>query len=255
MKTVNWHNAHLGARCLLVCNGPSFKDVDPAVLRGRGRITIGVNNVYPRFCPDYWHGLDGPECFDAALFSEPFPKICRAGMDTRDVGGTPLAQCLSTYFLDLRAEGNFWDWSEKSVFHWGKNSMLSALQLALWMGMRDIALVGVDLHHKAGDYADGNYLRPTERASNARLYDASLALLRDFVPQAATLGVKMTSCSPQSKLNEIMPYRPVAEIVAECEQGIATGRAQVFNRRQACCAGKADPFAFFRSVHCIHVPT
>ena len=144
-KTVNLHNAHVGVPCILACNGPSFREVPAERLCGPGRIVIGVNNVYPRLRPDYWHGVDTPENFDQALCFEPFPKILRAGTDQCKVAGIHLSHLVNTFFVDLRKTGNVWDWSERATFYESKNSLLSALQLALWLGMRNITLAGVDL--------------------------------------------------------------------------------------------------------------
>lgn len=231
MQAVNWHNAHLGVQGIIACNGPSFAREPVESLRGPARIVIGVNSTYPRLKPDYWHGVDTPDNFEASLCYEPFPKILRAGLEQHQVGGLPLAHLISTYFVELQKIGNVWDWSERSIFYESKNSLLSAVQLALWLGLRHLALVGVDLSHEKGDYADGNYLTERERAENRFLHDETVKFFAEFVPQAATQGVRFTVSNPQSRLAGIMPVRPIAEVIAACEAGVPHGRARLHNTR------------------------
>jgi len=231
LRPFNLHNAHLGVQGIIACNGPSFAHEPVERLRGIGRIVIGVNNTYPRLKPDYWHGVDTPENFNQALFFEPFPKIMRAGIGDCEVAGVKLVNLINTCFLDLRKIGNVWDWSERSTFYESKNSLLSALQFTLWLGIRDIALVGVDLSHAKGDYADGNYLTEQERAENKFLHDETVKFFADFVPQAATQGVRFTVSNPESRLAGIMPHRSIEDVIAACERDIPHWRQKLHNMR------------------------
>ncbi len=241
-KPVNLHNAHLGVQGIIACNGPSFAGEPAERLRGIGRIVIGVNNVYPRIKPDYWHGVDTPDNFDPALFFEPFPKILRAGTDKCEVASVQVANMVNTFFLDMRKAGNVWDWSEGSMFYESRNSLLSALQFTLWLGIRDIALVGVDLSHAKGDYADGNYLTDAERRANALLHDATFHFFAEFVPQAETMGVRFTVSNQESRLAAIMPHCPIEDVLAACERDLPHGRPKLHNKRTAkpCCGGAPE---------------
>lgn len=223
---VTLHNAHLGTPAILACNGPSFAGVDASRLCGPGRIVVGVNNVYPALRPDYWFGLDAPDCFDRRLLDETFPKLHKVGLGDMLVDGRPLKTFPGAFMAELVDKAPFWDWSEHAKLHWCANSFLSALHFTLWMGVREIAFVGVDLSHAKGDYADGSYLTEEQRARNTRLHNDTLAFLREFAGQAATLGVRCVSCSPESRVNEFLPYRPVPEMLAEWEARCGSGRVK-----------------------------
>jgi hypothetical protein len=226
-NAVNWHGQLAGQRVIIACNGPSFNLVDAGKIPGRGRVVVGINSVYPKLRPDYWVGMDRAACFEQGLFFEAFPKIMRAGYDREKVAnGQFVRDCNHVFFADVKREAKFFDWSEKAVFEWTQTTFLVALQMVLWMGARDIYLLGVDLNLSAGDYADGNYLTAAQRASNGALYDKTFTFLKTAIEKAEG-RFSLTSCSEGSRINSIMPFRLLPEVLAECERGLPAGRPKL----------------------------
>lgn len=224
-REVHWHNSLLASCGILACNGPSLAGMDVSRLTGPGRTVFGVNNVFPRVRPDFWIGLDTPDCFHGTLPFESFPKIWRGNIGDGTVNDRRLKELPANYFADILDSGNFWDWSEKSTFQWTANSFHFALQFMLWLGIRHISFLGVDLSHANGDYAGGNTLTPEQREKNARLHESTFAWLRDeFLPQSKTLGVTCASITPQSRINALMPYVPLDAMLSGYASGISPKR-------------------------------
>lgn len=204
-----------GMPVIIACNGPSIAAMETAKFCGPGRLVIGVNNVYPRLRPDVWVGMDEPSTFPASLFEEPFPKILRAPHFASPMqDGCMVKWGRRTMFAAVDPDADFYDWTEKAKARWMNNSFSIAVQAALWMGSREIYFAGVDMHHRAGDYADHSSLTAEQRASNALLHEHLVAFLRQFAARAPRIGVRLTSCSPESRLNEVLSYEHIAKVLA-----------------------------------------
>ncbi len=224
-QPLDWHDTLAGLPVLLVANGPSLAQVDASKLCGPGRVVIGINNAYPAVRPDIWVGMDDPACFEQALFHDPIPKVLRAGYRNAQFHGRALRGMPGVCFVEDDEKASFFGWGPEDVFEWSSNTMLTALQLAFWMGSRDIYFIGSDLSVADGDYADGNYLSPNERARNARLYACTLERLRNLHHDSGGgTRWRLTSCSEGSRLNEFLPYRPVPEVLGGIEAGVPKGR-------------------------------
>ncbi len=223
-----WHkvpllNSARGKLVYVVCNGPSLNKVPVEQLRGPGRVVIGVNNTYPFIRPDYWIGMDTPDCYDAGLFHDTFPKLVRGNYGDLPFNGSSLKEAVNTWFVDVNRT-KLWD---PDGFAWHKNTLSVALQTAVYLGARTIALVGVDLDNRQMHYADGNYLRPENAAANQRIHEEQLSFLKDFVQQVRQLGISLESASPGSRINAFLPFTSVEDRAAATELSFPRGRATV----------------------------
>lgn len=218
------HRSARGQLAVLCCPGPSFAPVDVARLRGPGRVVIGINSTYPRLRPDYWLGMDEPDNYEQSLFSESFPKILRGNYGDLPCQGRQLKELTHTLFADVSEQADLYDWTRDATFLWSRNTFFVALQFALWLGCRDLYLLGVDLDNTAADYADGTYLTPAQRAYNARLYAQTFQTLGKLVAKSAEFGVTWISGSSGSMINQLMPCVPLAAVLATVEKNVPTGR-------------------------------
>lgn len=220
---IDLHNTALDCPVFIVCGGPSLNHVDVSLLNGPGRLVVGVNSSYPKVRPDYWVGLDTTDCYERRLFTEPFPKIMAESRKDDRTAGRNLREFNHCWFIDTATQKDVYH-VENDIEVCSNNSFVAALSFALWLGTRDIFLVGVDLDTKAADYADGVQLTAEQRAYNQNLYDQTFAFLKHFVWRMGRIGVRVTSCSPGSRINGIMPFREVGSVVAKLEEGLPLGR-------------------------------
>ncbi len=232
-QTLPLHRKSAIGCAVICCNGPSFAGVDASKLRGPNRCVIGVNSTYPRLRPDWWVGMDTHGNHDRALFYEAFPKVLRGGHHNTDkIEDRLVREFPNCNFLDLRETGHWSEVMQDQFVNWNKNSFEAAFQFALWLGYRDIALVGVDLDNSKHHYADGNYLSDKNQKSNQRLYDAQLKFLKEVMESAASLGISLISCSEGSRINEFVPCRPVAELYGWCAEVAGRGRDKLHVREE-----------------------
>lgn len=91
-------------------------------------------------------------------------------------------------------------------FRTGTNSGFCALQLAVILGFKKIHLLGIDLNHQGNTHYHGGY-GEHPKIFNSKLdayfnyFKIGLEKLKQERP-----GIKVVSCSKDSRLNEIIPY-------------------------------------------------
>ena len=190
----------------LCCPGPSLPR---GITTGPGYTVAALNTAYPRVRPDMWFGMDDPGCYDQALWSESFAKFCRGNYgDRRDMTGRLIKKSPMTFFLDVeKAEmpDIFQRRAHDIKFVWQHHTLGVALHALVWMGYRDIRLVGCDLGGSQ-DYWHGSLLNPEEHERNQRLYRMQEHWLRLFRSMAAARGIRLSSCTPNSPINKFLDF-------------------------------------------------
>lgn len=224
-KRVPLWNSQFGQDAYIICNGPSFAKVDTSSLCGYGRVVIGVNNTYPTLRPDFWIGMDTPDCYPSQLLRESFPKIYRGSYGDIETCGGWLKEQPASYFMDISEKYPFLPIKEDMIFSWRKNTLAAAIQFALWLGCPRLHLVGVDLDNSKQDYADDTTLSVAHRHYNHRLH-GELAKWLKAVVEHPSCPCWIGSCSENSRINSFMPYLPLVDALKNSESGIVTGRAK-----------------------------
>ena len=203
-------------------------------------MSFGINTAYPHIRPDIWMGVDTPECYDSRLWWEPFMKICRSGYHNLECGGMKISHCPNTFFADLEKpianeSGDIFNKRQHDVkFLWKKNTFAMALHIMVWMGARNINLVGCDFGGSK-DYYDDRVLSDERRKSNQLLYRQQVGFLKDFYEKATSRGMKITSCTPDSPINDFIPYKPLGECLELSQQRVP--------KKQTTITHAADVFA------------
>ena len=226
-QTVNLHKKNNGLSAFLCGGGPSLNLVNPKFLNGPNRLVFGLNNTYPMIRPDYWIGMDDADCYDAKLFWEPFPKILRGNYGDNLCRGFALKTLNNTLFADVveyEDKMDIFDFNENTKFCWQKNTFSFALQLIMWMGIKNIYLFGVDLNNEQQDYFDGTYLKKEQRDSNSLLYNQLFNFLVKFKEKAEPMGYKIISCSHGSRINTLFEYQHYMDAIKYLEIDVPFGR-------------------------------
>jgi hypothetical protein len=208
---------------ILVGGGPSLNKIDISKLSGPGKTIFGLNTTYPTVRPDVWIGMDDPKCYDRRVFYEPFPKVMRGNYYHKDCDGVPLLDLPNIYFASIENFQHKGDIfykigpdTEKLI--WDKNVFITALNLILYMGYRDIYLAGVDFSIYEGDYFHNNIKLPPEyKKWNQNLYEHLYKYTEWFSSTGKMCGIKVSSISPYSKINEFLPYISLEDLNARIE--------------------------------------
>jgi hypothetical protein len=163
-KILSLHNKHVGERCFIIGSGPSINDMDLTPLKKE--ITFGFNAFYlikdrVGFLPTYY------------LVEDPFPAEDNAGAinqlhETIKIFPSDLKYCLRpdnhtiyVYFNRDYVEYHHPDFplfSDNALrcIYWGGTVAYMALQMAYYMGIREVYLLGIDLTYNIPSHlADG----------------------------------------------------------------------------------------------------
>jgi len=175
---------------------------------------IVFNRAWQVVEPHLWVGLDRPAIFDSPnghLSATTFPKVYRGFFSSYPAlpgDSTQLARDIPCAHFADTATGDrdeiFANHGLDQTFLWTENTMHFAIQIALWMGFRDLAFAGIDLH---GRY----FSREIQQRLTLRQIKASNQLLveefrwfKRFIPEANRRGIRISCLSPGSKLMELL---------------------------------------------------
>lgn len=213
---ISWarRESHLDA--ILCCPGPSLKAVDPNTLRGPGRKVMAINTAYPTVKPDIWVGMDEAYCYDINLLDESFPKVFRGTYSEMTREGRKVKHCPETYFADVAKVPpgkTMLDLIEHDTkFAWHSHTLGVALHMLMWMGNKNIYLLGCDMGGSQ-DYCHGLTLTPDQRTRNHRLYAQQTYFIEKLAIAAKERGITIWSSTPNSPINNFLPFKPVSEVI------------------------------------------
>ncbi len=224
---ITFARKEMGLDVYLYLPGPSLSVVDFDV-RTEGTMAFAINTAYPRVKPHIWVGMDKPECYDPRLMYEGFPKIFRGSYFRQVYRGKSIKEYPQTYFADLAKpqkgiEDMFLLNGDDVTFVWFKHTLAVVLHTILWMGGKKIHFVGCDLGGKK-DYHDDRVLSDEQRVYNRLLYDQQATFLKEFTSIGEKYGVECISCTPESPINDFMPYRKVHEAISDSKAVVGPTR-------------------------------
>lgn len=157
-------NIHLSDRCFLIGNGPSLRISDLEVLREKGIYTIGCNRIFEIYSETKWR----PNCYvaaDGAVPNERMSEINQQSIPTfmkHFVGFDKEEFYLYRYQeYDYDDEcPRFSDDITKCIYR-SATIMFDMIQIAVYMGFKEIYLLGVDCNYTLGGM--NNYFFKSER--------------------------------------------------------------------------------------------
>ena len=210
--------SNLGLDVYLCCPGPSLANVDDSKFHVPGIMLAAINTAYPKVRPDIWFGMDTARCYDRQLWKEPFVKICRGGYQEMTIEGFPVKLCPNVYFADFKSMEYVGDMfkirNHDAIFSWNSNTLTAALGVLVWMGAKNIHLVGCDFGGK-NDYWDDRVLSEPKRVKNQLLYQKQITFMRDLQHAARMHNIRFISCTPDSPVNMFLDYMPLEDAIAK----------------------------------------
>lgn len=152
-KLKHFKNLHVGKRCFLIGNGPSLKATDLTMIHDNGDLSFAFNRIYNMFeetvwRPTYYVSQDQKmlagstkqvnELIDCVKFI-PIEFEWYDGIHVKN----------ATFFhIKNKDESGYPAFSEdisKCIYN-SKTVVYSAIQIAVYMGIKEIYLIGVDHH-------------------------------------------------------------------------------------------------------------
>ncbi|NVK30997.1 MAG: hypothetical protein HWE20_08330 [Gammaproteobacteria bacterium] len=217
-----------------VAAGPSLDFVDPAHLNGPGRTVTVMNNAYPKVRPDIWCGMDDPTCYPRELYDEPFIKIMRGGYQNREIETGPITRKFNLFYADCTKpnhRSDIFKLRQHDVkFVWHRSTFMITMHILVWMGYSKIYMFGCDLNTSKQAYTSGTVIKgltDDRIARSQRLYDETNDWLRWFASESPKHGIEVISCSPESRINEYLPYRDYRNVIGEIESRLPYGYPKI----------------------------
>lgn len=162
------HNKHAGERCVLLANGPSLARTDLA--RAKSETTIGMNRIYLNFdrmgfATSYYVAINELVLrqFGHEIASLSMPKFLNWNIRSH------FPQCAShDHFHFLRLRFGLYDAFSVDLLQpldSGGTVTFVALQLAYYMGFKQVILVGLD--HRFSSQGEPNKMEQRKHAKDA----------------------------------------------------------------------------------------
>jgi hypothetical protein len=174
-RLAQYKDRHAGQRAFILGNGPSLAGMDLSHLAGE--VTFGMNRVYllESFRPTYYAAINELvlEQFAEDIRALPCPKFLN--WNRRDLFD---GRGADTHFVHLRAGfSDLFIPSPLRSLSSGGTVTYVALQLAFYMGFREVILIGVD--HNFADHGQPNRVEERTAAADANHFHP------DYFPRGA----------------------------------------------------------------------
>ena len=221
-KPADIDNLFRGA-CVLVGGGPQYTECLDA-LKNPNILTMAMNNTAVSFRPDLWIGCDQAANYSNSILLNPtimkFAQLNRMGCELTDRPGVKWRTLPNTFFFPIKSDFPFRSFFHRGkYFGWWKNVFLAALLVIYRLGFNKVYTVGCGFHITVKDqYGFPSNLDEGQVKYNQRTYNLAVNQVRAILPYAVEANFEIISCTPGSKLNDIVPYEPFEKV---CEELIA----------------------------------
>ena len=186
MSTIaDFKNLHTGKRLFILASGPSLKTHDLSLLKRK--LVMGMNRSFLIYPDAYYHCV-----MDHRLF-ELYERELRAVRVLFTLQGRPWGIPVEL----LGTESFSWD-LQKGVYS-GYTISFVALQLAMYMGFKEIYFLGLDLCHQgAATHFFGHDFHSQNHESTE--FPKMVKMLSKAAMQLRHSDIQVFNCSPNSTL-------------------------------------------------------
>lgn len=176
---LKWRGIHTGEQCAIIANGPSVRGLDLSAIECT---TIGVNRAWMLRDWDYYAMGDLRQFEDYEKARGPITEL--EPLFTLETGPRH-----ATRLLNLPSKSRQFSFDLVSGVYPNNTITATAIQLAVWMGFKDIYLVGVDAN--GAHFHDEKEVPPKKFANQREAYGYIAGILDGK-------GVRITNLNPQS---------------------------------------------------------
>ena len=196
---VYYRNRHRGKRLFIIASGPSLANVDPALFQNE--ITVTINDAITKFpFTRYAAIMDARKLHELHMALLPVEGLFTLKGNSYGSG------------INLLGTDGFSEDLEQGVFS-GYTTAYFTLQIAIYMGFREIYYLGLDLGNTATQsHFFGN--RSLQHRDRPEVYAKMRHSFEKITPRLKEMGVSVYNCSPVSEL-KCFPYRPIFEVLGE----------------------------------------
>lgn len=225
-KAVDLCDLYHGSTCFLLGSGPSLKDVADG-LSSRQVVLAAMNNAAAVVRPHIWISADEARNYSPGILLDPailkvnYLNLRNPNRTTSVVTGTDVEfkDLPNAFFVNgdsLVSAEEFFDRASKYV--WWKNVFMFSLQVLYRLGFRKVFTVGCGFRiSMAAKYAYDSDVDEARVRYNQNAYNAQLRQMRKIVPFMKEARFEVVSTTPNSLLNDVVPFVPLEEALTEAE--------------------------------------
>jgi len=222
-----------GRSIFVICNGPSFAQLDHSLLRKPGVITYGMNNGPKSFRPYFWSIVDDPTRFMKSIWLDPLiTKLIpldhfeKKIFDNEkwEMTNMRVGECPNVWGFRRNEKfvANRWlfedtiNWGCHKDYGGGRSILLPVVRLCFLMGFRKVYLLGCDFNmSEANTYHFDEQRTKGAVNCNKSTYDR---LQNEYFPSLKPhfdeAGFQVFNCNSESGL-KIFPFVSFEEAIAE----------------------------------------
>ncbi|MFW5891392.1 MAG: hypothetical protein ACOCUI_04155 [bacterium] len=235
-----------GAHAFLICGGPSFGELDHSKLDNC--LTMSLNNGVKTYRPDLWTCVDQSSRFLKSIWLDPkikkfvpFDHTENELWDNTVNNWGPLylnkeknkvmkvRNCPNILFYrrNEKFEPSRWlfeytfNWGDHSKWGGGRSVMLVALKILFILGIRNVYLLGCDLHMDENTkyHFDENRTKGAQKG-NMNTYKKMIEVyFPKLKPYFDDFGYNVYNCNPDSRL-KVFPYLPYDEAIKRATENL-----------------------------------
>ena len=185
-------------------------------------VKMVMNNTATIIRPDLWVGADIAENYSASILMDPAPmKFTYITRKNCMIGDKRWRDMPNTYFMaSEKMEPNVFYLRGRN-FTWCKNVFTLAIQVAYRLGFNEVYLVGCSfVTNKNNIYCYERKLNDVQIGYNQRTYDMALRQIKEILPYAKEFDFKIISCTPGSKINDMVEYYDISQALRKATSQI-----------------------------------
>jgi len=215
-----------GAAAFLVGGSPALADAPLRNVEASRVPILAMNNAVTLVRPNFWNAVDLAGRFVTSVYRDPTViKFMPVSRFDNLVPGTDRKVCEmpGMLFYELDPTVGYRDFLAPSRrIVWWNDTMIASIQILYRLGFRRLYTLGVTLAmDPERPYAFDEHYEAKRAATCHHHYQTMghrLRLLRSYLELG---GLAITSCTPESMLNDFFPYRPIEQVLAEVALPVA----------------------------------
>ncbi|MBS7820931.1 DUF115 domain-containing protein [Wohlfahrtiimonas chitiniclastica] len=208
-------NKELGKKCIILANGPSVKQHQLSKLKNSDHIIIGMN-ASPLLEQEYDFKHDYYTISDTRFLTDSKEKYSIA---TKLVDKTVIKvfrkeiakyypKSPNTYYVPALERDGFSD-NMNVGYHYGRTTVMLALQLAYYLGCSEIYLLGFDLTYssKQSRFYVEDKLQIDDAQASIQIFNVYQSVV--FLKEK---GINLYQCNENSLARNYIPFKPFNEL-------------------------------------------
>ena len=212
-KRISWHNKYKGKEVILCGTGPSLWKVNAKKLKSRGKLIFGLNNSFELLDLDLWMAHDSPREFDPKIWKCDTIKFCNMRHAEEILAHDPPNiffykgyKDVLPVMVDPNGRPTSGVRGPYINFKFDGTTLSLVFQMIRWLGFKRVFLVGCDF----GGESKLSKLSPayTEKGQQKNLREG-VGVVRTANHEGS---VEYVCCTPNSPLNEFLPYKSIGRI-------------------------------------------